>query len=155
MSRAAASGDRRTGRTRARLELVWADQGYTGAFARWLRDTRGWRLYVGRHPERQRWRSGSEEKPRHTFRVLSRRWVVEHPFAWLGHARRLSKDYVRLLASRVRVHDLQRGEPAEHQPAHARRRLTGGAEPVVRDFLAYAEGSQCRCCRRFCGRVPI
>ena len=35
------------------LELVWADQGYTGAFAHWLHNTRGWRLEVIRHPERQ------------------------------------------------------------------------------------------------------
>ena len=35
-----------------RLELVWADQGYTGAFARWLEEQRGWRLQVVRHPQR-------------------------------------------------------------------------------------------------------
>jgi transposase len=28
--------------------------------------------------------------------VLPRRWVVERTFAWLGHARRLAKDYERL-----------------------------------------------------------
>ena len=39
-----------------RLELVWADQGYTGAFAHWLQAARGWRLQVVRHPERQLWR---------------------------------------------------------------------------------------------------
>jgi putative transposase len=38
----------------ARLELVWADQGYTGAFARWLEDERGWHLQVIHHPQRQR-----------------------------------------------------------------------------------------------------
>ena len=27
------------------------------------------------------------------FHVLKRRWVVERTFAWLGTARRLSKDY--------------------------------------------------------------
>ena len=36
-----------------------------------------------------------EEKPR-GFLVLPRRWVVERTFAWLGHARRLAKDYERL-----------------------------------------------------------
>ena len=81
-----------------RLELVWADQGYTGAFAHWLHETRGWYLQVVHYPERQLLRYGLEEKPKHTFRVLPRRWLVERTFAWLGQARRLSKDYERLPA---------------------------------------------------------
>lgn len=80
----------------SRMELVWADQGYTGQFARWLDEERGWQLRVIRHPDRQMWRYGLEEKPKHTFRVLPRRWVVERTFAWLGQSRRLSKDYERL-----------------------------------------------------------
>jgi putative transposase len=39
-----------------RLELVWADQGYTGACAQWLQATRGGRLEVVRHVDRQLWR---------------------------------------------------------------------------------------------------
>ena len=33
------------------------------------------------------------------FVVLPRRWVVERSFAWIGHNRRMSKDYERLCAS--------------------------------------------------------
>lgn len=82
-----------------RMQRVWADQGYTGAFAQWLEERRGWRLDVVRHPAGQLWRYGLEEKPKHSFRVLPRRWVVERTFAWLGQSRRLSKDYERLPAT--------------------------------------------------------
>ncbi|CAA9290150.1 MAG: Mobile element protein [uncultured Gemmatimonadaceae bacterium] len=82
-----------------RMQVVWADQGYTGAFASWLHAARGWRLEVVRHPEGQLWRYGLEDRPKGVFRVLPRRWVVERTFAWLGQARRLSKDYERLPAT--------------------------------------------------------
>lgn len=78
-----------------RLELLWADGAYTGGFRRWAKEERGWRVEVPRHRDRQLWRYGLEEKPR-GFLVLPRRWVVERTFAWLGHARRLAKDYERL-----------------------------------------------------------
>ena len=48
-----------------RLGLVWADQGYTGALADWLREKRGWRVEVVRHPARQLWRHGLDERPAH------------------------------------------------------------------------------------------
>ena len=67
-----------------RLRLVWADQGYPGALADWLREDRGWRVEVVRHPARQLWRYERAERPARTFRVLPRRWVVERTFAWLG-----------------------------------------------------------------------
>ena len=79
--------------------LIWADQGYTGALAAWLEATRGWRLAVVRHPDRQRVRYGLADRPARAFRVLPRRWVVERTFAWLGQSRRLSKDYERLPAA--------------------------------------------------------
>jgi putative transposase len=33
------------------------------------------------------------------FQVLPRRWVVERSFAWIGHNRRMSKDYEKLCAT--------------------------------------------------------
>jgi putative transposase len=83
----------------SRRGLVWADQGYTGPFAAWLLETRGWRVEVVRHPARQLWRYGYEERPTRTFRVRPRRWAVERTFAWLGQSRRLSQDYERLPAT--------------------------------------------------------
>jgi transposase len=56
----------------ASLRLVWADQGYTGAFAQWLRQSRGWALEVVRHPARQAWRYGLEVRPPHRIQVLPR-----------------------------------------------------------------------------------
>lgn len=35
------------------LGIAWAEQGYTGALADWLHETRGWRLEVVRHADRQ------------------------------------------------------------------------------------------------------
>ena len=65
--------------------------------ARWLETEREWQLQVVRHRERQMWRYGPEEKPKHAERVLPRRWVVERTFTWLvGQSRRLSKGYERL-----------------------------------------------------------
>ena len=78
-----------------RLSVIWADAAYTGRFREWVRQHRGWRVEVPRHPDRQLWRYGLEEKPR-GFQILPRRWVVERTFAWLGQARRLAKDYERL-----------------------------------------------------------
>jgi transposase len=77
------------------LAVVWADAAYTGRFREWVREERGWRVEVPRHPDRRLWRYGLEEKPR-GFRVLPRRWVVERTLAWLGQARRLARDYERL-----------------------------------------------------------
>ena len=58
----------------------------------WAEEERGWRVEVPHHQDRQLWRYGLEGKPR-GFRVLPRRGVGERTFAWLGHARRLAKDY--------------------------------------------------------------
>ncbi len=39
-----------------RLAVLWADAAYTGRFRSWVRDERGWRVEVPRHPDRQLWR---------------------------------------------------------------------------------------------------
>ena len=70
----------------ARLQLIWADGGYTGAeFKAWVRKLTGWLLEVVTRPE------GTKG-----FTVLPRRWVVERTFGWFGRSRRLSKDYEQL-----------------------------------------------------------
>jgi len=70
----------------ARLRLIWADGGYTGAdFKEWVRTLTGWLFEVVKRPE------GTKG-----FTVLPRRWVVERTFGWLGRSRRLSKDYEQL-----------------------------------------------------------
>ena len=54
-----------------RLELVWADGAYTGPFATWLNQARGWRAEV-HFRQRQAWRYGLEEKPK-GFQVIQHR----------------------------------------------------------------------------------
>jgi putative transposase len=65
-----------------RLELIWADQHYTGDLEAEARAEAGIRLEIVRRREEQR-----------GFVVLPRRWVVERTIAWQGRSRRLSKDY--------------------------------------------------------------
>jgi putative transposase len=66
-----------------RLQLIWADGGYSGLpLAAWTLVMTGWLLTI---VERAVGQVG--------FQVLPRRWVVERTLAWLGRYRRLSKDY--------------------------------------------------------------
>jgi putative transposase len=66
-----------------RLEVVRADGGYGGKpFKEWVHSQCGWHVEVVEKPKGQK-----------GFAVLSRRWVVERTFAWLGRSRRLSKDH--------------------------------------------------------------
>jgi len=64
------------------LIKLWADGGYRGALIEWCRITLNIDLEIILPPG----------KPK-TFVLVPRRWVVERTFAWLGHDRRLSKDY--------------------------------------------------------------
>lgn len=84
-----------------RLHLIWADNGYKRNFVEWVKETLGWDVEIVQHPWsglRGVWVAEGIEvdweqiRPR-GFHVLKRRWVVERTFAWLGTARRLSKDY--------------------------------------------------------------
>jgi putative transposase len=64
------------------LHKVWADQGYTGDWADWLRQEYGIELEVVLKAADQK-----------GFVVLPRRWVVERSIAWYGRGRRFAKDY--------------------------------------------------------------
>jgi len=105
-----------------RLRLIWADDGYAGAFVEEAR------LIYGRVIEIVRRSDGVAG-----FEVLPKRWIVEHTFSWLGKYRRLSKDYesdprsseamVQLAMINLMVHRLASGqkgfshaflEPGEH-----------------------------------------
>jgi putative transposase len=68
------------------ISLIWADGGYAGKLVEWLHQWCGWVLEIVHKLEGQV-----------GFQVLPRRWVVERTFAWLGHSRRLSKDYEELV----------------------------------------------------------
>lgn len=68
------------------ISLVWADGGYAGKLVEWLRQYCGWVLEIVKKLEGQV-----------GFQVLPKRWLVERTFAWLGHSRRLSKDYEELV----------------------------------------------------------
>jgi putative transposase len=70
-----------------RLKVVWADRKYHNhALNEWKAKQKElrWKLEIVSRP------AGAEG-----FVLLPKRWVVERIFAWLGRARRLSKDYER------------------------------------------------------------
>ena len=68
------------------MQLIWADGGYAGKLVAWLNRWCGCVLEIVRKFEEQV-----------GFQILPKRWIVERTFAWLGHARRLSKDYEELV----------------------------------------------------------
>jgi len=78
------------GRDFPRLRVVYADGKYHNhQLAAWLkRHRRPYRVEVVSRPQGAR-----------GFEPLPVRWVAERTFAWLGHSRRLSKDYERTTAS--------------------------------------------------------
>lgn len=71
------------------LRHVFADGGYAGDKLRQaLRKIRKWTVEIIKRSDHAK-----------GFEVLSRRWVVERTFAWLGRNRRLAKDFEQTIAS--------------------------------------------------------
>ena len=100
----------------SRLSHLWVDAGYQGRGKRWAEEAMGLSVEVVRKPKKpvpekvaELWAAewAKEGKavdwqklmPPKGFRVLPRRWVVERPFAWISHNRRMAKDYERLCAT--------------------------------------------------------
>ena len=69
----------------SRLQLIWADGGYSGQLVEWVMLICGWTLEIVKRTD-----------DRLGFQVLPHRWVVERTFGWLNRWRRLSKDYEQL-----------------------------------------------------------
>lgn len=96
-----------------RLEVVWADNKYHNHdLNNWKKAQRNlpWRLEVVSRPE------GAKG-----FVLLPKRWVVERTFAWLGRARRLSKDYERWTESSECMVRLRAIQTILHRSAPERR----------------------------------
>jgi transposase len=66
-----------------RIQLAWANAGYSGKLATWAADLKI-RLEIVR------------KRDAHAFEVLPRRWVVERTLAWITAHRRCARDYERL-----------------------------------------------------------
>lgn len=81
----------------ARLERIWADQGYTNSRKREIEEALRVNIEIVGHRRPYRlWgmeKTGQEFISRKGFHVEKKRWVVERTFAWFGKYRRLSKDY--------------------------------------------------------------
>jgi len=71
------------------IKKIFADGGYLGELAEWVRIQFEWTLEVVKRNEA------------HAFKVLPKRWIVERTFGWLSFHRRLSKDYERLPESGI------------------------------------------------------
>jgi len=64
-----------------RIQVVFADGGYSGTLVGWAKQMFRWTVTI------------VSRRNAHRFEILPWRWLVERTFAWLGNARRLSKDY--------------------------------------------------------------
>jgi transposase len=86
-------GPRRCRRSRARVDLAYVDQGYTGDNPAEAAAAHGIHLEVVKHAEAKR-----------GFVLLPLRWVVERSFAWMARFRRLARDYERLPQTLAGLH---------------------------------------------------
>lgn len=83
-----------------RMNVVFADMGYSGKLANWMKEELGWKLEIIKHPWsgwQGTWVEVNSPAPAPIevpagFVVLKKRWIVERTFAWLGKSRRLAKD---------------------------------------------------------------
>jgi putative transposase len=102
-----------------RLKHLWVDAGYRGEDRGkdWVEKTLRWSVELVERPRKgpapkevlmawaEQWLhegvvvDWQKLMPPKGFVVLPRRWVVERSFAWIGHNRRMAKDYERLCAS--------------------------------------------------------
>ena len=73
-------------RTCHRVQLTWADAGYTGKLIAWAAAMKMTMQIVAKRDP-------------HAFEILPRRWVVERTFAWISKHRRTVRDYEHLAAS--------------------------------------------------------
>jgi transposase len=76
-----------------KVQVAFADQGYTGQEPAEAAAQAGIRLEVVKHHEAKR-----------GFVLLPRRWVVERSFAWAARFRRLARDYERLATTLAGYH---------------------------------------------------
>lgn len=79
--------------TGGKVEIAYADQGYTGEEPAAAAASHGVRLVVVKLEEAKR-----------GFVLLPKRWVVERSFAWASRFRRLARDYERLPSSLAALH---------------------------------------------------
>jgi len=71
-----------------RLELVWADGGYSGKLVEEVEAEKNFQIEVVKRTDDMM-----------GFVVLPKRWIVERTFGWFGKNRRLSKDYEKTVES--------------------------------------------------------
>jgi putative transposase len=86
------------------LKKMWADMGYQGRTLKERIAEQGVDLEIVCRPRTRFYVPGEVEDVAaylkekgfeviDGFKILPRRWVVEHTFAWIGRYRRMSKDY--------------------------------------------------------------